>query len=54
MTKQTEFPLELSGISAGKESTCNSEDPGSIPGSERRDKIPTLEFLGFPSGSNGK
>ena len=23
------------GSSAGKESTCNAEDPGSIPGSER-------------------
>ena len=42
------------GGPAGQESTCNAGDPGSIPGSERKDKIPTLVFLGFPGGSNGK
>ena len=43
--------------SVGKESTCNTGDPGLIPGSGR----PTGEgigyppvFLGFPSGSAGK
>ena len=38
--------------SDGKESSCNAEDPGSIPGSGRfpwrRDRLPTLVFLGFP------
>ena len=39
--------------SAGKESTCNAEDPGSIPGSGRS-ALPTPMFLGFLSGSAGK
>ena len=38
--------------SAGKESTCNAGDPGSIPESGRstvrRDRLPTPVFLGFP------
>ena len=42
------------GSSAGKESACNAGDPGSIPGSERQDKIPNLVSLGFPGGSNSK
>ena len=47
------------GSSAGKESTYNAEDPGSIPGSGRfpregRDRLPTPVFLGFPGGSAGK
>ena len=41
--------------SAGKESACNAGDPSSIPGSERspprRDRLPTLVFLGFLGGS---
>ena len=44
------FPVS----SAGKESTCNSGDPGSIPGSGRspgeRDRLPTAVFLGFLGG----
>ena len=46
------------GSSAGKESTCNRGDPGSIPGSGkspcRRDRLPTPVFLGFTAGSDGK
>ena len=46
------------GSSAGKESTCNAGDPGSIPGSGkipwRRGGLPTLAFLGSPGGSVGK
>ena len=46
------------GNSAGKKkSTCNAEDPGSIPGLGRcwrRDRLPTPVFLGFPCGSAGK
>ena len=41
------------GSSAGKESACNAEDSGSIPGSgrfpRRRDSLPTPVFFGFPS-----
>ena len=45
--------------SVGKESACNSGDPGSIPGSRRqihcrRDRLPTPVFLGFPCGPAGK
>ena len=43
--------------SVGKESACNTGDPGSIPGSGRSpggDRLPTPVFLGFPSGSAGK
>ena len=44
--------------SAGKESACNTEDSGSIPGSGRapwrRDGLPTPVFLGFLCGSAGK
>ena len=46
------------GSSAGKESTCNSGDPSSIPRLGRcpgeRDKIPIPVFLGFPGGSGNK
>ena len=47
------------GSSAGKESTYNAEDPGSIPSSGRfpregRDRLPTPVFLGFPGGSDSK
>ena len=46
------------GNSAGKESACNAEDPGSIPGSGkipwRRDRLLTPVFLEFPGGSDGK
>ena len=46
-------------ISVGKESACNSGDPGSIPGSGRStvegiDRLPTPVFLGFPCDSAGK
>ena len=46
--------LGFHGSSVGKESTCNAEDPGfdswvrKIPW--RRDRLPTLIFLGFPGG----
>ena len=42
--------------SVGKESACNAEDPGSIPGSGRPagERIATTVFLGFPGGSAGK
>ena len=44
--------------SVGKESTCNSGDPGLIPGWRRctgeRDRIPIPVFLGFSCGSAGK
>ena len=44
--------------SAGKESACNSGDPGSIPGRGRSTGegigYPTPVFLGFPCGSAGK
>ena len=44
--------------SAGKESSCNAGDPGSIPGSGRSAGegigLPTPVFLGFPCGSAGK
>ena len=43
------------GGSEGKESACNVGDPGSIPGLGRfpwrRDRLPTLVFLGFPGCS---
>ena len=40
--------------SSGKASACNAGDPGLIPGSGRRDRLPTPVFLGFPGGSGGK
>ena len=44
--------------SVGKESTCNAEDPQIDSWVRkihwRRDRLPTLVFLGFPSGSDGK
>ena len=48
--------LGFPGGSEGKESTCNAEDPGSIPGSGRPagERIATTVFLGFPGGSAGK
>jgi len=46
------------GSSAGKESTCNSGYPGSVPGLGRSDGEGTcylLQYsLGFPGGSTGK
>ena len=46
------------GSSAGKESTCNAGDPGSIPGEGKipwwRDRLPTPVFFGIPDGSGGK
>ena len=46
------------GSSAGKESTCNAGDSGSVAGSRRfpgeRDMLPTPVFLGFSGGSQGK
>ena len=51
-------PLGFPGSSAGKESSCNAGDPGSIPGSGRSPGegtgYPLPVFLGFPSGSDGK
>ena len=50
--------MDFLSSSAGKESTCNAGDPGSIPGSGkipwRRGRLPTLVFLGLPGGSAGK
>ena len=51
--------LGFSDSSVGKESTCNAGDPGSIPGpgrsaGERKDRLPTPVFFGFPCGSAGK
>ena len=34
-TELQRFSMGFSGGSDGKESACNAEDPGSIPGSER-------------------
>ena len=46
------------GSSAGKESTCNAGDSGSVAGSRRfpgeRDMLPTPVFLGFSGGSDNK
>ena len=42
----------LHSSSAGKESTCNAGDLGSILGTIRW--VPTPVFLGFPGGSAGK
>ena len=42
------------GSSAGKESTCNAGDPGSIQIPWGRYRLPTPVFLGFPGGSAGK
>ena len=40
--------------SVGKESACNSGDPGSGRSAGERDRLPTLVFLGFPCSSAGK
>ena len=45
--------LGFPGSSAGKESTFNAGDMGSLPGSGRC-RLPTPVFLGFPGGSVGK
>ena len=51
------IPCCLPGSSAGKKSTCNAGDPGSIPGLGRSAGegigYPFV-FLGFPCGSAGK
>ena len=44
---------------AGKEFTCNAGDPSLILGlgrstRERKDRLPTPLFLGFPGASEGK
>ena len=50
--------MDFPGSSAGKESAYSTENPNLIPGSERfpwrRDRLPTLVFLGFPGGSDSK
>ena len=50
--------MSFPGSSAGKESTWNAGDTGSIPGwgrfPWRRDELPTPVFLGFPGVSGGK
>ena len=50
--------MSFPGSSAGKESTWNAGDTGSIPGwgrfPWRRDELPTPVFLGFPGVSDGK
>ena len=44
--------------SVGKESTCNTGDPGLIPGLGRdrwrRERLPTAVFFSFPYGSASK
>ena len=40
--------------SAGKEPARDAGDPGLIPGSGRRDRLPTPVFLGFPGGLAGE
>ena len=50
-------PLGFPDSSVGKESTCNAEDSGWIPGSGRTwrmSRLTTPVFLGFPCGSAGK
>ena len=45
------------GSSAGKKSSCNVENPGSIPGLERSSGEGIgypLQYLGFPGGLAGK
>ena len=42
------------GSLVGKESSCNAEGLGSIPGSGRSHQLPTPAFLGFPGGSDDK
>ena len=53
-----QYSLHFPDSSVGKESTCNTGDPTSIPGSGkcawRRDRLPTPVFLDFPCGSAGK
>ena len=44
--------LGFPGDSVGKESACNTGDPGKI--CWRGDRLPILVFLGFPGGSAGK
>ena len=48
----------FSDSSVGKESACNAGDPSLIPWVRkmwwRRDRLPTLGFLGFPCDSAGK
>ena len=50
--------MGLPGSSAGKKSTCNAGDFGSIPGLRkitwRRGRLPTPVFKSFPRGSDGK
>ena len=63
-TRQKKFYFDLyffwgfPGSSAGKESTCNSGDPGSIPGLGRSNGEGTYYllqyFLGFPGSSTDK
>ena len=40
--------------SVGKESASNAGDPSWIPGSGRKDRLPTPVFLDSPCGSAGK
>ena len=48
----------FTGSSAGKESACNTGDPGSISWVRkvcwRRARLPTPVFLGFAGNSDGK
>ena len=50
--------MDFPGSSADKESTCNTGDPGSIPGSGRSPGegigLLTPVYLGFPDGSDSK
>ena len=48
--------MDVPDSSAGKKSACNKGHPSLIPGSGsppwRRHRLSTLEFLGFPDGSD--
>ena len=50
--------LGFPSSSAGKESSCNAEDPSLIPGLASSigegNRLPTQVFLRFPGGSAGK
>ena len=50
--------MDFPGSSAGKESTYNAGDSGSVLGLGRslgeRDRLPTPIFLGFPGSSDRK
>ena len=50
----SQLPFGLPLWLTGKESAHKAGDPGSIPGTGRRNRLPTLIFMGFPGGSDGR